>query len=273
MRETGQLEAFFRKCIKARLTYRLPDSVSQTFDAPPASPVRYEWNRCHQHSAPEQQRTFDQIKRAAKSAIQSLVSAPTVRVMGSPEATDLTPPVKGIPTDVPLAIGHIYVLQSCIGTALGVCMLIFHQMNDPFLIIGNTLNRTSHDALLVTSSTVGESSRLPASISQTYGASSTAQAVRESQEQTHTCRTRDKHETRRKVGKLTFNFAGSSRSPPVPKLWKQPAKRGCQFSWLSGSWVVVGVFRQRRLSGSQIVIVRLLIPRHDKPAEAGLCLC
>jgi hypothetical protein len=33
-----------------------------------------------------------------------------------------------------------------------------------------------------------------------------------------------------KVGKLTFNFARSSRSLPGPKASKQSAKWGCQFS-------------------------------------------
>ena len=68
--------------------------------------------------------------------------------------------------------------------------------------------------------------------------------------QTHTCRTRDTHETHRKVGKLTFNFAGSSRSPPAPKLWKQSAKRGYEFSWLSGSWAALPGIGDGRLYGS-----------------------
>jgi L-threonylcarbamoyladenylate synthase len=51
------------------------------------------------------------------------------------------------------------------------------------------------------------------------------------------------------VGKLTFNFAGSSRSPPVSKLWKQSEKRECQFSWLSCSWAATRVIRHGQLPG------------------------
>jgi hypothetical protein len=71
------------------------------------------------------------------------------------------------------------------------------------------------------------------------------------QVKTHTCRTREPHETHRNVGKLTFNLAGSSRSPPVSKLWKQSAKRGCQFSWLSGSWAAEAVIEVLAVNDSR----------------------
>ena len=70
--------------------------------------------------------------------------------------------------------------------------------------------------------------------------------------QTQSRRTPDSRETHRKLGKLTFNFAGSCRSPPVPKAWKQSAKRGCHFSWLSGSWAAIPALGDRQLSGSSI---------------------
>jgi hypothetical protein len=54
------------------------------------------------------------------------------------------------------------------------------------------------------------------------------------------------------VGKLTVNFAGSSRSPQVPKTWKQSAKLGCQFSWLSGSWGAQADHRERQVHGKPI---------------------
>src|SRR5450830_765696 len=75
----------------------------------------------------------------------------------------------------------------------------------------------------------------------------TGWTCRDRQEKTQTRRTPDAHETHRKVGMLTFNFAGSSRSPPVPKTWKQSAKRGGQFSWLSGSWAALAGLQKFKL--------------------------
>jgi hypothetical protein len=65
--------------------------------------------------------------------------------------------------------------------------------------------------------------------------------------QTESRLTPDPHETHRKVGKLTFNFTRSCRSPPVPKTWKQSAKRGCQFSWLCGSNAAIPVLQKVEL--------------------------
>jgi hypothetical protein len=47
----------------------------------------------------------------------------------------------------------------------------------------------------------------------------------ELQFQTHTRGSPEPHGHRRKVGKLTSNFVESSRSPEVPKTWKQSTKR------------------------------------------------
>ena len=54
-----------------------------------------------------------------------------MQVISRPEAIGIAVPADSVPSRVAISSGDIYVLQSCIGTALGVGMVIFHQMHHP----------------------------------------------------------------------------------------------------------------------------------------------